>query len=120
MHADCSRPPAQAKALVKLLTSDEASKMVALDAIAVAAKGDRFEGHGWSLSYPMLRHLLQGAAERLLHKESEGSSAAGIAYALNIGHAVEFAADWLERARATFDASQVRVRCIRCASAQAE
>ena len=97
-----------AKALVELIQSDEASKMVALNAISTAAKNVGFSGHGWSLYYPLLRHLLQGAAERLLKKEQEGTSIAGITYALDVARAVELPQTRIDVARGAFDESKAR------------
>ena len=48
-----------AKAVVELVQADEAAKMSALDAIAAVASKESYEGHGWSLSFPLLRHLLR-------------------------------------------------------------
>ena len=82
--------------------------MVALDAISNAAKADNFDGHGWSLSYPLLRHLLQGAAERLVKMEEQGTSINGIAYAIDVARAVELPQIRIDAARTAFDESQAR------------
>ena len=97
-----------AKAVVELVQADEAAKMSALDAIAAVASKESYEGHGWSLSFPLLRHLLQGAAERLLTKEEEGISTTGIQYAMDIGKAVELPQNRLDAAKLTWEEAQAR------------
>jgi hypothetical protein len=97
-----------AKAVVELVQADEAAKMAALDAIAAVSSKEAFDGHGWSLSFPLLRHLLQGAAERLLGKEEEGISTTGIQYAVDIGRAVELPQKRLDAAREKWEEAQAR------------
>ena len=84
--------------------------MQALDALVRAAREDGFDGHGWSLAFPQLRQTLQGAAERLLLAESDGASATGMAYALEVGRAVELPATRLDTARAAFEEGIARRR----------
>ena len=97
-----------AKAVVELVQADESAKMHALDAIVKVSMLEAFDGHGWSLSFPLLRHLLQGAAERLLAKEEEGISATGIQYAIDVGRAVELPAKRLDDAKATWEEAQAK------------
>ena len=97
-----------AKAVVELVQADESAKMHALDAIVKVSMLEAFDGHGWSLSFPLLRHLLQGAAERLLAKEEESISATGIQYAIDVGRAVELPAKRLDDAKATWEEAQAK------------
>jgi hypothetical protein len=97
-----------ARAIEHLVRTDEGSKMSALDALAKRAADDKFDGHGWSLTFPILRNLLQGAAERLLAREEAGSSPSGIQHAIEIGRAVELPSRRLDEARRAFDEAQAR------------
>jgi hypothetical protein len=97
-----------AKAVVELVQRDEDSRTHALEAIVRAANDENFDGHGWSLSFPHLRQLLQGAAERMLQREEEGNSASGIQYAIEIGRAVELPQPRLDDARNAFEEGQAR------------
>ena len=58
------------------------------------------------LGLQLLRHLLQGAAERLLAKEEEGISTTGIQYAVDIGKAVELPQKRLDAARGRWEEAQ--------------
>ena len=58
------------------------------DALAETAKKEEYGGQGWSLQFPTLRVLLQGAAEKLLRREEEGTNERTMAYALDVGKAV--------------------------------
>ena len=94
------------KGIIELVQSDEAAKMAALDAIYKASQHESFSGHGWSLSFPLLRHLLHGAAERLIAKEEQHASPTGIQYAIDIGKAVELPQKRLDAARSAWDDAQ--------------
>lgn len=95
-----------ANAVVELVRSDDESKMAALTALAKAAMDETFDGHGWSLSFPTLRHILHAAAERLLLQEADGPSATAMQMAIDVGRAVELPARRLDEARAAFDEAQ--------------
>ena len=81
-----------------------------LAAVAHATSNEKFGGQGWSLSFPTLRQLLQGAAERLLAAEESGTNASGVQHAIEIGRAVELPTKRLEAARSIFDESQAKLQ----------
>ena len=103
MRLDSTVAQNAAKAVMELVKSDEQSKMLCLREIAKNANDDKFDGQGWSLSFPGLRAVLQSVAEELLTKAESGTSASGMNAAIEIARAVELPQTRLDASRLAFD-----------------